>query len=141
MEKLVVSCPPNGSHTSYFSQAVPGRAEAAPEALEQKVQQRTDRAPEGCSELKKLHTNGTTTRKVRHSGRSWRGIGGRKQRQEALALGLQEQVTFHLVKQVGKGIAGGGTVRANARRLGGNPRPGSWESSRHLDQAQGSRKW
>ena len=89
---------------------MPGRAEGAPEALEQEVQQRIDKVPDSVSELKKLHTNRTTTRKVQHSRRSWRGIGGRKQRQEALELGLQEQVTFHLVKQVGKGTAGGGTV-------------------------------
>ena len=67
IEKLVVSCLPNGSHTSYFSQAVPGRAEGAPEALEQEGQQRIGKAPDSVSELEKLHTNRTTTRKVQHS--------------------------------------------------------------------------
>ena len=74
--KLVASCPSNGSHTSYSSQAVPGRVEGAPEALEQGEQQRRDRAPAQCWELQKLRTNRPTTRKVQDSRGDWRGTGG-----------------------------------------------------------------
>ena len=49
--KLVASCPSNGSHTSYSSQAVPGRVKGAPEALEQEKQQKRNRAPAQCWEL------------------------------------------------------------------------------------------
>ena len=74
--KLVASCPSNGSHTSYSSQAVPGRVEGALEALEQEEQQRRDRAPAQCWELQKLHTNRPATRKVQGSRGAWRGTGG-----------------------------------------------------------------
>ena len=74
--KLVASCPSNMSHTSYSSQAVPGRVEGAPEVLEQEEQQRRDRALAQCWELKKLHTNRPTTRKVQDSRGAWRGTGG-----------------------------------------------------------------
>ena len=74
--KLVASCPSNGSHTSYSSQAVPRRVEGAPEALELEEQQRRDRAPAQCWELQKLHTNRPATRKVQDSRGDWRGTGG-----------------------------------------------------------------
>ena len=66
-EKLVVSRHCNRSHTLYFSQAVPRRVEGAPEALEQEEQQRRDKVPAWCWELKKLHTNRPTGRKVQDS--------------------------------------------------------------------------
>ena len=75
-KKLVISCPTNGSHTSYSSQAVSGRVEGALEALEQEEQQRRDRAPAQCWELQKLHTNRPATRKVQGSRGAWRGTGG-----------------------------------------------------------------
>ena len=75
-EKLVVSHHCNRSHTLYFSQAVPRRVEGAPEALEQEEQQRRDKAPAWCWELKKLHTNRPTGRKVQDSRGPSRGTGG-----------------------------------------------------------------
>ena len=75
-EKLVVSRPCNRSHTLCFSQAVPGRVEGATVALEQEEQQRRDRAPAWCWELKKLHTNRPTGRKVQDSRGPERGTGG-----------------------------------------------------------------
>ena len=74
--KLVASCPSNGSHTSYSSQAVPGRVEGALEAMELEEQQRRDRAPAQCWKLQKLHTNRPATRKVQDSRGDWRGTGG-----------------------------------------------------------------
>lgn len=68
LEKLVVSRPCDRSHTLCFSQAVPGRVEGAAAALEQKGQQRRDRAPAWCWELKKLHTNRPTGRKCKIRG-------------------------------------------------------------------------
>ena len=75
-KKLVISCPTNGFHTSYSSQAVSGRVEGALEALEQEEQQRRDRAPAQCWELQKLHKNRPTTRKVQGFRGAWRGTGG-----------------------------------------------------------------
>ena len=71
--KLVASCPSNRSHTSYSSQAVPGRVEGA---LEQGEQHRRDRAPAQCWELQKLYTNRPTARKVQDSRGAWTGTGG-----------------------------------------------------------------
>ena len=73
---LVASCPSNRPHTSYSSQAVPGRVEGAPEAMELEEQQRRDRAPAQCWELQKLRTNRPTTGKVQDSRGDWRGTGG-----------------------------------------------------------------
>ena len=103
---MVDSCPSNRSHTSCFSQAVPRRVEGAPEALEQEEQQQRDRAPAWCWELQKLHTNRPTGRKVQDSKGDWKGIRGKQQAEEAFEMGLQEPVTFHLVRQVGKGLGG-----------------------------------
>ena len=105
----------------------------APEALEQEEQQRRDRAPALCWELQKLHTNRPTGRKGQYSKGDWKGIRGRQKAEEAFEMGLQEQVTFHLVRQVGKRL--GGAARAKAWRLGGNQSPPSWESSKPLVQA------
>ena len=74
--KLVASCPSNGSHTSYSSQAVPGRVEGALEDLEQEEQQKRDRPPAQYWELQKLHTNRPATRKVQGSRGAWRGTEG-----------------------------------------------------------------
>ena len=75
-------------------------------ALEQEEQQRRDRAPAWCWELKKLHTNRPTGRKVEDSRGDWKENRGRQQAEEAFETGLQGQVTFHLVRQVGKGLGG-----------------------------------
>ena len=105
-ENLVDICPSNWSHTLYFSQAVPRRVEGAPDTLEQEEQQRRDRAPARCWELQKLHTNRPTGRKVEDSRGDWKENRGRQQAEEAFETGLQGQVTFHLVRQVGKGLGG-----------------------------------
>ena len=93
-KKLVVSCPSNRSHTSCFSQTVFRRLEGALEALEQEEEQRRDRAPAQCWELKKLNTNRVTIREVQDSRGAQRGSGGRQQRKKALELLLQGQVHF-----------------------------------------------
>ena len=85
---------------------MPRRVEGASEALEQEEQQRRDTAPARCWELQKLHTNRPTGRKVQDSMGDWKGIRGKQQAEEAFEMGLQGQVTFHLVRQVGKGLGG-----------------------------------
>ena len=48
----------------------------------------------------------TTGRKVQDSRGDWKENRGRQQAEEAFEIGLQGQVTFHLVRQVGKGLGG-----------------------------------
>ena len=54
------------------------RLEGALEALEQEEEQRRERAPAQCLELKKLNTNRVIIREVPASRDAWRGSGGRQ---------------------------------------------------------------
>lgn len=135
-EKLVVSRPCNRSYTLCFSQAVPRRVEGAPAALEQEGQQRRDRAPAWCWELKKLHTNRPTGR-----GRVQDSRGPERRLGETAGGGF------------GLGLQGQGDISPEVRQMGemshhlqeGWPerRPGSWgkSESRELGvlKAPGSR--
>ena len=86
--KLVASCPSNGSHTSYSSQAVPGRVEGAPEAMELEEQQRRDRAPAQCWKLQKLHTNRPQAGKCKIPG-----VTGRKTEEDSRQRKLLRQAS------------------------------------------------